>query len=197
MPSPPHAGHSLITTRSPLPSRLPGCPQHWVYLSLHVASRACPTECDVPWEREEAQSRLSPPFLLSLRPPPCHPWKVHCPEDRGSGETPPVRLRARGTSPSVGLMTAPLCGGLNGVSSTRLNLISCGSQIIFYFQLRCCSHYRSAGYKCRVTGERRRGGREDPFCLKDGVLEVPPCTAAPGLRRRQSLAQLSVCQMII
>ena len=58
------------------------------------------------------------------------------------------------------LIKVPLVSRTQLCSSAHLNLISCGFQIIFYFQLCCCSHYRFGGYCCsfiisayRVLGE--------------------------------------------
>lgn len=38
--------------------------------------------------------------------------------------------------------------GFDGIFCTHLSRISCGFQIILYFQLHSCSHYRFGGYKC-------------------------------------------------
>lgn len=65
-------GHSLIATMSLLPSRITPRPLALGTSSLpHTASRLCLQQRgDVPWERGKAEWLLSPPFLLSLWPPP-------------------------------------------------------------------------------------------------------------------------------
>lgn len=65
--------------------------------------------------------------------------------DRGSAETAPARPRRAGRSaahePSPRVPDA-------AVPATSLRPLSRGLQIILYFQLCCCSHYRFGGYKC-------------------------------------------------
>lgn len=141
--------------------------------------------------------------VTSVWSPPCLKHEVFSPLRTDRLDKQSLWYFKEEAHPSYGqLIKAPLVSRTWLCSSAHLNLISCGSQIIFYFQLSCCSHYRFGGYKCWMTRERGRGGvgggRRIPFCLKDKILEMPPRTAS--LKRSstwQRLAQLSLCQMII
>lgn len=80
------------------------------------------------------------------------------------------------------LIKAPLVSRTQLYSSAHLNLISCGFQIIFYFQLCCCSHYRFGGYKCWMTREREEGGVEGEEFHFAWRIRYSKCHPAQHLR---------------
>lgn len=133
--------------------------------SILILSQFAHQARDTSWEGRKAGNVVSS-ILLSIRNAASHmgcslywgeqPWK----EAKRAGCRVGAITLVRG---AYKLSLGPRC---NCISCKPLNLISCGFQIIFYFQLCCCSHYRFGDYKCWMTREKGRGGEEFHFAWR-------------------------------
>lgn len=162
---------SLGTSTMPLPFPHLPCNARWLFSGEEESHKA------IIGRRRRQILPFSPLFLLSS-------WAVH--PTSSVREALPHWERRAGKAFRVCVWGECKVGahplkiywflGYHCIFCTHFSRISCGFQIILYFQLHSCSHYRFGGYKCWMTREAEEGGRgrRIPFCLEEKILKCHP-----------------------
>lgn len=130
-----------------------------------------------------------------------HPWDVLSTEDRGIAKPSWGDSRAGAHPSHSGLIKTHSVSRMQlyFLHTPQPNFLWISDHLLFPIMLLfTLSIWRIQMLNDKRERGRRGGGKRIPFCLKDKILEMPPCTAS--LKRSstwQRLAQLSLCQMII